>query len=365
MIQNIQTLRVIFAFLVVTAHLQTIYTLMGLVKGPHGIDGVATDGFLIVSAFVIVFSDLRKPMAPLTFIGRRFARLVPFYWIITLFVGALCLAAPGLFRTTVVTPETLFKSIFFIPYVKQSGMVAPIVFVGWTMNYIVAFILMHAVYLKLFGRNAWMATSGTLAALALAGVVLRPSDVILNFFTGPRLISFAFGALAAGLWSRWPLQLARQKSTDVRLIAVALIAVALVVRFGQQIYFPALDMRYVGPFAAMAVVAGALMLEANGDVHKGKRRDMLAEATFSIYLTHFFATQAAQRVATALDVHNLAALAGLALCGYIGAGVLGVLVCRWIEKPLDRIVRDGWRFASTRREARTAEHVERRTVSDA
>ncbi|KAF0182646.1 MAG: acyltransferase 3 [Alphaproteobacteria bacterium] len=348
MIQNIQTLRVIFAFLVVTAHLQTIYTLMGLVKGPHGIDGVATDGFLIVSAFVIIFSDLRKQKPPLEFVGRRFARLVPFYWIITLFVAALCLAAPGLFRTTVVSPETLLKSLFFIPYAKHGDIVAPIVFVGWTMNYIVWFIVMHAVYLWLFGRNAWMATAATLAALALIGAALRPSDVVMNFFTGPRQISFAFGALAAGLWDRWPIRLDRHKSGGVRTLAIALITAALTVRFGQQIYFPAIDMRYVGPFAAIVVVFGALLLEANGDAHRGKWRDLLAEATFSIYLTHFFATQAAQKAAVALDVQHPVVLAGLALGAYIGTAVLGVVVCRWVEKPLDRLVRDGWRWASHR-----------------
>lgn len=348
MIQNIQTLRVAFAMLVITGHLEVLYTYMGLVDPKHTIDGVATDGFLVVSAFVIIYSSLRKLTSGAEFMGRRFARLVPFYWAITLFVTMLDLLLPALFQNTHVTAETLSKSLLFIPFVKHDEFVAPIVFVGWTMNYIVFFIALHALNLYIFGKRAWMATAGVLTALALYGFIAQPHDVVVKFFTGPRQLSFALGALLAGLWNARPVAPKIKHSVSFRTLAIGLMITGLGVRIGQQIWLPHLDMRYVSPFASCLVVFGALLLETNGDVHKGRIRDRLAEATFSIYLTHYFITQAAQKTAMHFDIHNIPLLVAMAAAAYAGSLILGVLVCQFVEKPLDKTVRDMWRRLTER-----------------
>jgi exopolysaccharide production protein ExoZ len=346
-IYNIQTLRVFFAMLVVTGHLQTLYIAMGLVNPDRRYDGLANDGFLIVSSFVLVYSGLRKAGGAGEFLGRRLARLVPFYWLVTLVVAGLCIVAPALFQSTQVTAETLAKSLFFIPYLKHDSVIAPIVFVGWTMNYFIFFLLVHTAFLLALGSRAWIATAATLAGLAAIGAAFQPTDVIAKFFTGPRQIDFAIGAALAGLWHTRPLRLERQHANDIRAIAFALIAAAFVVRFGQQIWFrEAFDSRYVGPLASLSLVLGAMLLEANGDRHRSKLRDMLAEASFSLYLSHFFVTQMVQKTVERFDIHNVPVLIGLALFAYVGAAVLAVLVFRLIEKPLDAQIRGAWRWAS-------------------
>lgn len=357
MIQNIQTLRAVFALLVITGHLEVLYTYMGLVDPKHTIDGVATDGFLVVSAFVIIFSSLRKPTSGADFLGRRFARLVPFYWAITLFVAALDLLMPALFQSTHITAETLSKSLLFIPFVKHGEFVAPIVFVGWTMNYIVFFLALHATNLYLFGRRAWMATAGVLAGLAVYGFIAQPTDVVVKFFTGPRQLSFALGALMAGVWNARPVVPKIKHNLSLRAIAVGLMIAGVSIRIGQQIWFPHIDLRYVGPFMSSCVVLGALMLESNGDVHKGKVRDRIAEATFSIYLTHYFITQAAQKAVIHFDIHNMALLVAMLVAAYVGSVILGLLVCQWVEKPLDKVVRDGWRKLTERPQIAAADEA--------
>jgi exopolysaccharide production protein ExoZ len=346
-IQNIQTLRVIFALVVIAGHLDPLFFAMSL-PNPADMIGIANDGFLIVSAFVIIHVSLRKPTTPLHFLGRRFARLVPFYWAITLLVAALVIVAPTLFKTTQVTAETLAKSLLFIPYIKHNDIVQPIVFVGWTMNYIVFFIALYAMFLRFFGRNAWMATSATLAGLALLGVVFQPTDVVLKFFTGPRQVSFALGALMAGLWFAHPVRPARLKSLNLRALALGLIAVAFAIRVSQEFWLPDFDMRFFGPFVSCAVVLGVLLLESNGDVHKGAMRDRIAEATFSIYLTHMFVTQAVLKTMRAFELQNIGMLLILLMIAFAGSIVLGLFVCKWIEKPLDKSVRDAWRWVAHR-----------------
>lgn len=357
MIQNIQTLRVAFAMLVITGHLEVLYTYMGLVDPRHTIDGVATDGFLVVSAFVIIYSSLRKTVTGADFLGRRFARLVPFYWAITLFVTALDLLMPALFQSTHITAETLSKSLLFIPFVKHGEFVAPIVFVGWTMNYIVFFLALHAVNLYLFGKRAWIATAAILASLSIYGFVAQPTDVVVKFFTGPRQLSFALGALMAGVWNARPVVPKIKHNLSLRALALGLIIAGVSIRIGQQIWFPHIDLRYVGPFMSSCVVLGALMLESNGDVHTGKLRDRLAEATFSIYLTHYFITQAAQKTVIHFDIHNMPLLVAMLAASYLGAMILGVLVCQWVEKPLDKMVRDAWRKLTERTPIAPAEEA--------
>ena len=343
MILNIQTLRVFFAFLVVTAHLEPVYVALGLVDPTRTISAGANDGFFIVSAFVIVYTSLRKPTSAAEFLGRRYARLVPFYWMITLFAALLACVAPSLFQTTHVTAETLTKSILFIPYYKHAHVVQPLVFVGWAMNYIVFVIAIHALMKVFAGARAWLATAGALLTLALIGAIAQPGDVVLAFFTGPRLVAFAFGVLLAGLWHNQPLTVKRQHSPGYRALAIGLIVGGFAVRLGQQIFFRELDMRLAAPLASAAIVIGALLLEANGDRHRSALRDKIAEATFSIYLTHYFVTQAVVKtLAHIAHPPTIVLIAGLVVA-YAGAAVLGVLVCQYAEKPLDLWVRSVWR----------------------
>jgi exopolysaccharide production protein ExoZ len=342
LVQNLQTLRVLFAFLVVTGHLQALYAQMGLVDMAHPINGLATEGFLIVSAFVLTLTSLRRPRDGVVFLGRRLRRLVPFYWLVTLIVAALAILTPSLFQTTRVTPETLLKSLLFIPYLKHGDTIAPIVFVGWTMNYFVYFVVLHALMMKLFGRYAWCATAAILASLSIFGALFHPTDIVTRFLTGPRQFSLGLGVALAGLWNLAPMATSALRRAGPRLLAAGLIIGGFVLRFGQQIYFPAVDSALVAPFASLSVVLGVLALERNGDRFESRMRDNLAEATFAIYLTHYFATQAATKAAELLHADNPLSLGLLVLSAYAGAGMLGLLACRWLEKPLDVAVREVW-----------------------
>ena len=343
MILNIQTLRVFFAFLVVTAHLEPIYVALGLVDPARTISVGANDGFFIVSAFVIVYTSLRRPTSAAEFMGRRYSRLIPFYWAITLLTALLACVVPSLFQATRVTPETLTKSILFIPYLKHAHVVQPLVFVGWAMNYIVFVIAIHTAMKFVAGARAWLATAGMLLALAAIGAFTHPTDVVLAFYTGPRLVAFAFGVLLAGLWHNHPVTVTRPHNLSYRALAIGLIVGGFAARLGQQVLLREFDMRLVGPLASAAIVTGALLLEANGDRQHGAIRDRIAEATFSIYLTHYFVTQAVVKTLAHLTHPPTIALIGGLVVAYAGAAVLGVLVCQYVEKPLDLWARSAWR----------------------
>jgi len=348
-IQNIQTMRVLFTFMVITAHLENAYAVIGLDKLILMFARVSVDGFIVVSAFLIPFTQALRPKLPLAFLGRRLARLVPLYWAVTLFVAAIALALPHIFAHTVVTPETLFKSLFFIPYQKSWGQIEPIVYVGWTMNLFVAYILLHALSLKLAGKYAWVMTTLVLLALVAFGFAFKPQEAFVKFFTGPRLLSFVAGLLLCTWWlharhSR--LFEAPQKWLKPTLYAMALIGFLLCTL--RDSILPLTVSRYYGPLFACMLIAAAIMLDRIGAVHRSKLRDRLAEASFAIYLTHYLVTEAVIRIVPRLNLTDAVTVVPVILASYVVIAVIGLFVTRVIEAPLETAVRYAWRTMTTR-----------------
>ena len=304
---------------------------------------VSVDGFIVASAFLIPYTHAQRSRPPLGFLGRRLARLVPFYWVITLTVAALALIAPQLFQHTVVTPETVFKSLFFIPYEKHPGTIEPIVFVGWTMNYFVFYILVHTLSLWLAGARAWIVTTLVLVGLVVLGWIFKPTDPVLEMFTHARLLSFVAGQLLCAWWLHAraaivPTPLPRWfKPACYAVAATALVLITL-----RDVVFAGVNPRLIGPVFASLVIASVIILDRAGAVHRGRIRDQLANASFAIYLTHYFVTQTAAKVVQKLDIQDPLIITPLLVATYGGVAVLGVLASRLVEAPLETLVRDLW-----------------------
>lgn len=341
MISNLQTLRILFSLLVATAHLNQVWEVLGVLPIADALAHVSVDGFIVVSAFLIPYTNALRPKPPLEFLGRRLARLAPFYWFVTYIVAALALLAPSLFQHTEVTTETLLKSLFFIPYEKQPGVPEPIVFVGWTMNLFVFYMVLHALSLKLFKERAWLATTLALLALVLAGVFFKPQNVVLQFFTMPRLLSFVAGTLLAHWWistrdSIVPARMPRWAAPAI----ITLAAVCLVLITLRDYVFAGISPRVVGPILGAIFIASAIVLEKLGVSFKSRIRDTIAESCFAIYLTHFFVTQATVKTVLGLHLTSPWIIAPLLVVTYAAIVVLAVLAHKLVEVPLERMTRN-------------------------
>lgn len=121
-IDSIQLLRAVAAIAVVTQH----------VPIPIFGDGLwGVDLFFVISGFIMCHATARSGR---NFFLKRIIRIVPLYWLGTLFIYALALTLPQLLNTTTANPVDLLKSLLFIPFIK-GGIPVPIVFQGWTLNY--------------------------------------------------------------------------------------------------------------------------------------------------------------------------------------------------------------------------------------
>ena len=90
------------------------------------------DVFFVLSGFVIAFALGSGTVGVRDFVVNRLVRIVPLYWLATLLVFFGALLRPDLFNSTTADVSELLKSLFFIPYRKESGHIFPMLFVGWT-----------------------------------------------------------------------------------------------------------------------------------------------------------------------------------------------------------------------------------------
>jgi exopolysaccharide production protein ExoZ len=187
---NIQMLRALAALNVVVYH--TIDTAQSY-SMPSGFLGVfdnwgknGVDLFFVISGFIMVYVQHLKNRNAIDFLRDRVVRIVPTYWVMSLFMGALLLALPSVARELTFSAGWLVSSLFFV-----SGLVSdsqPILYLGWSIEYEMLFYVVFAGSLML----------GSLKNAVLATVVLL-SGLSFYHVNNTILLEFVFGILI-GWW---------------------------------------------------------------------------------------------------------------------------------------------------------------------
>src|SRR5262249_10848440 len=135
MIQNIQVLRAIAAYLVVVYHIQPHVS--NLLSAPMTSDmgAVGVDVFFVISGFIMVFTSSNRERTTWEFWRDRIIRIVPLYWLATFCMIAITLfgfAPSGLHGWD---GKDLVTSMFFLPNIRNDGVPEPILSPGWTLIY--------------------------------------------------------------------------------------------------------------------------------------------------------------------------------------------------------------------------------------
>lgn len=332
--------------MVVCAHAAVLDHRMLMPWFHSGIYGV--DLFFVISGFVMVYTTAGKAVTPGRFMLNRVVRIVPLYWVLTLAVFAIALIAPTLLQFTQANWLDLLRSLFFVPFQKNGGLVQPILFLGWTLNYEMFFYALFA--LSLAVRSLGLRTGLMIAVLILlvtVGQLVRPQGVVAVFYTDPIILEFAYGMALAYLnhrvdFRRWP------TFWPVVLLLAASAGVAVAVAIRAEFELRAF---YWGIPAALIVWA-VVALEAQGWRYMGKRLLLVGAASYSLYLAHPFAF---------IPVEKLVKLAHLntpALTPWLFVGSLalmlaaGIVVHLLLERPLTEYFRSRTRGPGVQGEAR-------------
>ncbi|WEZ83819.1 acyltransferase [Rhizobium sp. 32-5/1] len=193
-IDSIQYLRAIAAWLVVAYHLSaSLESQLGW-EHSFAIGAIGVDIFFVISGYIMAMIASRTVRFSATeFLLRRFVRIAPLYWMVTIIFCLLCFLVPAAVNNPDVTLSRLVSSLLFIPDV-MTGTPSPILIIGWTLNY-------EFFFYAIVAGSVWFTGDRTLltAALMLCGCVimglLLDGNSIFEFYTQPIVMEFVLGIL--------------------------------------------------------------------------------------------------------------------------------------------------------------------------
>jgi exopolysaccharide production protein ExoZ len=315
---SIQHLRALAALSVALFH-ACQWSQINFATGQAGVDL-----FFVISGFVMWTATTFAPVGPLTFLWRRFTRVAPLYWLITLALAAGVLLFPARFPDLAVSPGHVLLSMAFVQHMNQAGLPFPLLAPGWTLNYEAVFYAVFAALLWLPQPRRLFALSFALLLLALAGFAWPPAyQMLLN----PLFLEFL-----AGVWlgRMAQLQLLPDRAMGWLLLGggVGLFAVIQAINMDWDLWRP---MVWGAP--AVMMVAGAVSIEADGGWRDIPGLRVLGDASYSTYLIHTLTIGA---LAMTIGAWNPYIFIPLAMMVAVGSG----LAC-WVlvERPMLQLFR--------------------------
>lgn len=340
-IANVTALRLLSTYCLVIYHGRPALLSAGFSDQFVGILRAGTDLFLVCSAFLAIHTNSSKPTTGRRFFIKRAVRIVPLYWIITLLVFVLSAAVPTLFQATRPEISELLKSLFFIPYEKKNHAIQPMVFVAWTLNYIMLFAVIYAASIGMVGGpRAWIVAIILLCCLMVAGVAHNFEAAALRFYTSPILADFIFGIILSKFYnlSTWASRLHPRRNQEVIfLLLAALSAFAMICL--QPYLWPHIH-RSIGLGIPCLVLIGlAIRAEILGVKIKCWSIKELSKFTFSIYLSHFFCTGLLALFVKRNNPLSLSELAVGLSATILGSTILGCVLFYLVESPIARLFR--------------------------
>jgi peptidoglycan/LPS O-acetylase OafA/YrhL len=305
----IQILRAIAALLVLVSHAilrqaQWVPTdpLTGQIAVHIGVLGVWI--FFIISGFIMSYTYYDNFALPGTagqFIASRIIRIVPIYWLATALEVAL-----RLHHGAGLDVHKLICSLFFIPVAVEPGPMAamrPTLGVGWTLNYEMMFYAAFASVLLLSRRKGLTVLIALMAGVVLIGTFFkpiadtRPPTSLIAFYSDPIILLFGVGVLI-GAAARWLKSAHTVRSHAVLLIALAAFLVVDVTLFAAFVGTYLADVEWIAAFWVISASCVVLCVTVRIDDTRWltQRLVQLGDASYSLYLFHFFAIIAAEKL---------------------------------------------------------------------
>ncbi len=281
---TVQALRAIAALLVVAYHALGEW-------GTHVVDrdadmlwgngAAGVDVFFVISGLVMVISARRvagRRHPGWTFLRLRLTRILPLYWVVTTAKIAAVLALPALVARTQLDPAYVLGSYALLPVSDATGVIRPVLPVGWTLSYEMLFYLLVALALGM--RTGLLRVSvPALAAYSVLAILADPTWPPIVGFANAIVLEFLAGVLIGMALQRdlsMPLVLAWTILLGGFLLLLTVPVVSGVLR------------PITWGLPAAAIVLGAVALE--GRLAPRLPRWLLAsgDASYAVYLTHGF-----------------------------------------------------------------------------
>lgn len=328
---NLQALRAIAAYGVVGHHVIDSlrhHIAVGRFTFNPALGSTGVHVFFVISGYLMVSTVQGRAVTPWDFARRRIRRVVPLYWLLTAITGLGVAAGFELFGNRGLDRAQLLSSFLFVPRPGMVGREAlPVLFVGWTLQYEMAFYALFAACLFIRSdRRRLFALVGVIGLAWLAQVLT--AGAWLDWLGRDLVLAFALGALLVPIAGR-----CMPSPVLAGAIAVAGVAGLATIDLPAAGRLPGAEV--VLAVSAAAVVYAALALERAG-ISSG--RGFLAaegDASYSLYLVHPFVLQAVGKASIVSGINR-------SVPGLVATVVVMVATCalaarfvhRHIEAPL-------------------------------
>jgi len=279
------------------------------------------DIFFVISGFVITLSVSRFPGQPAAFLRRRLLRVVPLYYLFTTLMVAVLLLLPAGAKDTTLDPMQILSSYTFIPYARADGRIAPVLSLGWTLNYEIYFYAVAALCLAL--PRPLSSLGVFMVGFAGLGLMFDYQNPQLSFWTNPIILEFLMGIGLARLWQRgW-----YRPHLGAAVVGAGL-GLGLLI---------ALDPTPLPRFIAAGLPA--TMIVASGTLLCPQYRlagMIWGDASYALYLSHRFSLRAATLLLLPLLPSTVLGGAIYVAIVCITALAVGMATHLWIERPMIR-----------------------------
>ncbi len=288
------------------------------------------DIFFVLSGFLMIYISDRYVQGSASvghFMSQRLIRIWPLYAIVT---AGVCMLMLLKYLMTHQFPFDFqwyrLLSFVFIPSFNQQMQVQPILGVGWTLNYEMAFYLMFALALMFNRSRVFVGLSAILLAFYWSGALFAEDSVGRYFMHNTIIFEFWFGALLGHLQGGGYLK--------GRPWWYCLLGITVLLACAYWPPSPAYRWLTCG-VGAVLVFTG--MLKVNTCYRWPRAWVILGDASYSIYLVHVVVIYSfLMPLLAKLYAIGLAPLqAELAALLLITVSIAIGLMCHyWLEKPL-------------------------------
>ena len=294
---------------------------------------VGVDVFFVISGFIIATTTQGQMGlgAAGAFLRRRFRRVAPIYWLLSLPILI------GMARGGALSLEVAVATFLFWPF-SGLEMTFPALGPGWTLCFEMLFYAGLGLAIA-GGRRVGWGLVGAYAAMLAVGLVVAAQ--VLRFWGAPIILEFLLGVGIAWVWRSAPRRL------GVWAVGLATLGFGLGLVFGyggiddvRALNDPWNGLRRVliWGLPSALLVFGVVRME-RVDRAPGRLARVAAfmgDASYSIYLVHVLVIRALGRIFES----GMVALPGDAVVGLtvLASLAAGAVVHVWVERPLLKVM---------------------------
>lgn len=327
--ESVQALRLVAAVLVVITH-STLYAHDRLDHrfSVWGFGTIGVDVFFVISGFVMMVSSsrhLEERRYWKKFALRRIVRIGPMYWIATTVKLLTLLVLPGAVLHAALNPGKAALSYLFLPSRNVDGNLEPLLGVGWTLVFEMAFYAIFTLALVV-RANVIVFCAIILSLLALGSIFVdHATGPAVSFYLDPIVLYFLVGMVIA----KWTLDQSWQRMAAW--FGYILLLWVTIYSFDSHDGFDFGQLaRNIG---VTAVFLAVILAEPILSRRIPRAVVFMGDASYSLYLFHPLLAPA---VPVVLGKLHIISQPLSVLLSVVGVLVSAAFIYRFVERPITR-----------------------------